>query len=75
MLDIVPNCNLVQHQGKVIMQPWENGKNPNFGATLGPPKFFLWVLPVLVVMQYSKLSSYAISKKTNKANLKKLQKT
>ena len=26
---------------KVMMQPWENGKNPNFGPNLETPKFFL----------------------------------
>ena len=47
---------------KLKMQPWENSKNPNFGYNLGPPNFFLWVLPLLLVGQSSKLSSYAISK-------------
>ena len=42
MLDIVPSCNLVQYQGKLIMQPWENGKNPNFKSNLEPlPSVFL----------------------------------
>ena len=36
-MDIVPSCNLVQYQGNIIMQPWENGKNPNFGSNLNPP--------------------------------------
>ena len=36
MLDIVPSCNLVQYQGKLMMQTLENGEKPNFG----PPKFF-----------------------------------
>ena len=58
-----------------MIQPWENGKNPNFGTSLGPPKFFLWVLPLIVVRQSSKLSSYAISIKPNGSNLKKWQKT
>ena len=39
MLDIVPSCNLVQYQGKLIMQPWENGKNPNFRSNLAPEIF------------------------------------
>ena len=28
-----------------MMQTWENGKNPNFGANLGTPIFFSCVLP------------------------------
>ena len=70
MLDIVPSCNLVQYQGKLMMQPWENGKNPDFRPNLRLQNFFSWVLPLLVVRQYSKLSSYAISRKTNEQNLK-----
>ena len=31
MLDIVPSCNLVQHQGKLMMQTRENDENSNFG--------------------------------------------
>ena len=33
MLDIVPSSNLVQYQGKLMMQPWENGKIPNLNQT------------------------------------------
>ena len=54
-----------------MMQPGENGKNSNFGPNLAPPKFFSWILPLLVVRQCSKLSSYAISRKTNEPNLTK----
>ena len=68
MLDIVPGYNLVQYQGNIIMQPWENGKNPNFGHSLGSPKF------LLEVRQCSKLSSYKISRKTNGLNFKKITK-
>ena len=75
MLGVVPSCNLVQYQANIMMQPWENGKNPNFGPSLGPPKFFPRVLPLLVVRQCSMLSSHAISRKTNRPNLKKCQKT
>ena len=56
------------------MQQRENGKNPNFGPNLGPPKGFSSVLPQPVVRQCSKLSSYAVSKKTNEPNLKKMTK-
>ena len=39
MLGTVPSCNLVQYQWKLILQPGENGKNPNFGPNLGSPIF------------------------------------
>ena len=74
MLDIVPGYNLVQYQGNIIMQPWENSKNPNFWPNLESLKFFSWALALLVVRQYPKLTSYAISRKTNEPNLKKWQK-
>ena len=57
------------------MQPWGNGKNSNFAYDLGSSKFFPLVLPLLVVRQCSKLSSYAASRKANELNLKKWQKT
>ena len=34
MLEIIPSCNLVQYEGKLMMQPWENDKNSNFGPNL-----------------------------------------
>ena len=57
------------------MQTRENCKNLNFGPDLGPKISFLWVLPLLVVRQCSKLSSYVLFKKTNERNLKKRQRT
>ena len=69
MLAIVWSCNPVQYQEKLIMQIWQNGKNPNFGSQI----FFSWVLPLLV--SCSKLSSYTIYGKTNEPNLRKWQKT
>ena len=40
MLDIVPSCNPVQYQGKLMMQTWENGKNLNLGPILDSKKIF-----------------------------------
>ena len=40
---ILCNCAISR---KPIMQTWENGKKPIFG----PPIFFSWVLPLLVVV-------------------------
>ena len=57
-----------------MMQLLENGKNRNFGPSFYPPKFLPWVLPLLVVKQCSKLSSYAISRKINGPNFKKMTK-
>ena len=74
MLDIVPSCNLVQYEGNIMTPPGENGKNPNLRPSLDPPKFFPWVLPLLIVRQCSKLSSYAISTKANGPNLKEMTK-
>ena len=80
MLGIVPHCNFVQYQGKLMMQLWENDKNSNFKPNLPtppsppPPPIFSWVLPLLVVRQCSKLSSYTISRNINEPNLKKWQK-
>ena len=75
ILDIVPRCNLVEYPGKLIMQPWENGKNPNFRLNLGHQNFFSWVSPPLVLKQCSKLSSYVIKRKAHEPNLRKWQKT
>ena len=43
MLDIVPSCNPVQYQGKLMIQSWQYGKKPN----IGPPELFSWVLSLL----------------------------
>ena len=52
-------CNLVNIE-KIMMQPWENDKNTNFGPNLGPKMFCLRVSAGLVYRLFSKLSSYAI---------------
>ena len=44
-------------------------------AHIWTPNFFLWILPLLDVIHYCKLSLYAISRKTNEPNLRKWQKT
>ena len=51
--------------------PLRKWQKPNFGPSLGHLKFFSWVLLLLVVRQCSKLSSYAISRKTNDKNMTK----
>ena len=55
------------------MKPWKNRKSITLDPILGA-NFFSWIYPSLVIIQYCKLSSYAISTKNNKPNLKKLQK-
>ena len=62
-------------------QTWENSKKPSLGPNFGPlaqiwaPKNILWILPLLDVRHYCKLSLYAISRKTNEQNLTKWQKS
>ena len=58
----------MQFQGKQINQNWDNGKKANFEPNFGPqffcgPPIFLWILPLLDVRNYWKLSLYVISKK------------
>ena len=57
-------------QGKLMIQPGENGKNPNFGPNLGSLKFSSCVLSLLLARKCSKLPSYAIYWKTNKTTWK-----
>ena len=64
-----------------MMQTWENDKNRNFGPNFGlfgpnltTLPIFLWALRLLVVSNSFKLSSYSMSKKTNKPNFRKWQK-
>ena len=70
----------MQFKGKLKKKTCENGKKKfgrHFGAfwsKFGPQKFFVG-LPLLDVKHCYKLSLYAISRKTNESNLKKLQKT
>ena len=52
-------CSLVSIK-KLMMQSWENDKNPNFRPNLGSQIFCLCVLALLVVKYFSKLSSCAI---------------
>ena len=60
-------------------QKWENSKKPSSfpGPILAPlaQNCFTWILPPLDVRHCCKLSLYAISRKTNKPNLRKWQKT
>ena len=63
MLDIVSSYHYMQYQEKTMNQTWQNSEIPNlrpdFGMSnpnLGPPIFFSWVLPLLDVRHYYKLS-------------------
>ena len=42
MLDIVPSCNPVQYQGKLVLQTWENGGRLILGPILTRPKLLFW---------------------------------
>ena len=71
----------MQFPGKLTNQTSENGQKPDFGpnfdpfgSNLGPKKFLSLILP-LVARNCSRLSFYAIYKKTNLPNLRKWQKT
>ena len=73
---IVPSYHPMQFPGKIMNQTWENGKRSNFlilSPNLGLHFFLLFspVLPLLVVRHCTKLSSYAIYRKTNEPNLRK----
>ena len=79
MLDIVACYHHIQFQGNCMIHIHENGKkNPHFGPDLGQlgpvgPKFELPnFFTKLVLRNCSKLSFYAIKKKTKEPNLTKL---
>ena len=78
MLEIVASYHCLQFQEKLTSQNWKNGKKPSFRTDFGHfrpnlgPKIFL---PLLHVRHCCKLSLYAISRKTNELNLRKLLKT
>ena len=78
MLEFVESYHCMLFQGKLMNQTWENGKKPscglNFGPNLVPQNFFSLVLSLLDVRNCWKLSLYAISRKTNKPNLRKWEK-
>ena len=67
----LPSSNFGHSQGKLVMQPWENGKNPDFRPNLDPLKSFFMGF---TSTRCSKLSSFAIYEKTNEPNLKKIMK-
>ena len=67
------SCAISKKTNDANLRKWrKHNFRPNFGpfgTNLNPPpKFLLWVLPVLVVRNYSKLSSYATSRKTNQTS-------
>ena len=70
----------MQFKRKLVNQSWENSKKPNFGPTvtrliqIWTPKRFLEGFTSTRCWHYSKLSSYAISRKTYDRNLIKWQK-
>ena len=49
---------------------WKTYFQVQLWPKFGPPNFFLWVLPLLDVRHYCKLSLYAISRKTDEPNLR-----
>ena len=79
MLYIFASYHCIHFQGKPVKQIWENGQKPSFRTNFDPnfpcppPNFFFFfgVLPLQNVMHCCKLSLYAISRKTNEANLRK----
>ena len=82
MLDIVASYHCMQFQGKLMNQIWENNKRTLVsGPILAPlaqiraPKIFSSTLSLLYVRHCSKLSLYAISRKTNEPNFRKCPKT
>ena len=48
----LPSSNFGHNQEKIVMQPWENGKNPDFRPNLDPWNLFSWILPLLDVPSY-----------------------
>ena len=67
----------MQFQGKPMDQTLKKMIKNLFSARfcpIWPTKFFLQVLPQLVVRHCTKPLSYAIKRKTNKLNLRKWQK-
>ena len=62
-------------------QNWENDRKPSFGPDFDRfgPNFvpiisFLWILSLVNIRHCRELSLHAISRKTNKTNLRKWQK-
>ena len=72
MLNIIASYHRNQFQRKLIIQTQENGKKPQFEPDLGQiwaqNIFFLRILPLMDVKHCSKLSWYAISRKTYDPN-------
>ena len=68
----LPSSNFGHNQGKLVMQPWENGKKPDFRHNLDPLKSFFMGF---TSTRCSKLSSFAMYEKSNEPNLKKWWKT
>ena len=66
MLIIVSTCNLVQYQGKLIMGPWENGKNLDFGPNLESQKLMILtrfapnLVPKIFFVGFTSTRSYTL---------------
>ena len=74
---VAKNCHKISSFGtgkktnwQKLKKGWKTYFQVQLWPKLGPPNFFLWVLPLLDVTHYCKLSLYAISRKTDEPNLR-----
>ena len=77
LLQAIIVCNFKENKWTKLEKMTKNlvsGPILSLLAWIWTPKFFSWIFPLLDLTQCCKLSFYAISRKTNKPNLRKLQK-